>query len=90
MIDKLSPGSHDGLACATEAVALYSAALDEAARLYVDDDCDDLSPTDELRDRLPALLATLSPAAREAMCCHVRHFGALVAFVHHASPYLHT
>lgn len=70
----------DELDCITRAVAMYRAILDEAERLSRPQ-VSSLDPEAELRDRLPAIFAQLSPAARGMLADHLDHTIELVAFL---------
>lgn len=77
----MAAATHDELDCITDACAMYQTVLHEADRFGSDNDgwC---NPDEELRARMPMMLAQLSPAARAMLNDHLDHLRELVAHVH--------
>lgn len=79
---------HDEVACVTAGTALVSLVLDEADALAHPPPAAWMapwvSPEDELRVRLPAMLSQLSPEARALIREHQGHMSDLVAGLHSA------
>jgi hypothetical protein len=77
---------HDEMACVTNATAMYVAVLDEADELSTRSRCstDQVLELRRRQDRLPKLLAQLSPTGRAIMRDHFNHYLEMVAFVHQA------
>jgi len=70
--------SHDELDCITEACAMYEVILEAVTG----DVACDMAPEDELRAKMPTLLAELSPQARAMLDDHLDHVRELVAHFH--------
>jgi hypothetical protein len=70
---------HDDLACVTDAVSMWRTVTDQATD--VGGGAPNGDPELELRERLPVMLATLSPAAMAVLRDHLAHVEELVAAV---------
>ena len=78
----------DEVACVTAGTALIALVLDDADAMAQPPPASWMapwvSPEDELRVRLPAMLSQLTPAARALIRDHQRHVAELVAGLHSA------
>jgi hypothetical protein len=74
----------DEVECVTAASAMYVAVLDEADELSTRTRCshDQVLELRRLQERLPKLLAELSPAGRAIMRDHFDHYLDMVAWFH--------
>lgn len=73
---------HNELSCITDVTAMWGAVLDDADQLAPDPAPTGFDPLDELRVRLPGVLATFSPAARAMVRFQLDQMLELVAFAH--------
>ena len=75
---------HNEVACVTAGIAMYSVILTEADAISTGGCFSWVDPATELAERLPLMLAQLSPEARALIREHNEHCVELVAGLHAA------